>query len=427
MLENWSWAGKCAVTFKNSVGNQLLSVEPSMRRVRSMMKVDTFELLLKSSWNLPQYGSSSTFQLCGYSALSIPRDIPSYSLADLAQTDQIISSNGKISFGQNCVDPRSGSQAASRISYSIAAKKSDAQLSAERTWLQRSAGMTRTMQECAQNIDNGYRYSSACFNLWKSFSELHSIQLNFEPNINTGYVSPASWYIQWTAQNAMAYLANWNSRSWKFTPSSQSGSVTNPLSSPFIEGSFLTSPISITIEFSPSESQSPVTLTINTKNSKQVFSNLKLFSSEFPSVKFPAPTLWENYIQTYLKKQTGNSYPATCVHQKDSVTTFDQVFYTSAAIDQKSSSYQLVADCSAALRFAVYMKRIGPDSRRFTISLGQDAVVLAPSQRSASKQSSSDKETNAISVYVNGQEVEVSEHATAYIQHLDSRFHIFLF
>ena len=208
--DRWNWAAKCRVALKNWVGNELVVVEPAVSRSRSGAKEDKMEFALKASWKFVGSGSeqskdssSSNFCVYGYASNSVPLETPYYSLWQLSQLDQEISSKGAIMFGPSCGEEstRGGedkenddNEEESRVAFTVRAMKSDAQRRAENAWLEGLAGSsspakggramwTRLMWECARRVENGYEYAPECERLWKSFTELHLLEAVLEPKL----------------------------------------------------------------------------------------------------------------------------------------------------------------------------------------------------------------------------------------------------
>ena len=198
------------MSLKNWAGNELVVLEPAVRRSKSGAKDDKMEFAVKATLKFVGSGSeqskdssSSNFYVCGYANNSMPRETPYYSLWELSQMDQEISSKGKIVFGPSCEeDSAKGgedkenyeNEEESGVTFSVRAMKSDAQRRAEKAWLEGIAGSssparggrviwTRLMWECARRVENGYEYAPECERLWKSFTELHLLEAVLEPNM----------------------------------------------------------------------------------------------------------------------------------------------------------------------------------------------------------------------------------------------------
>ena len=431
MNERRSFSGKCRVSFKNSIGTELWSVEPTVERVKENTK-DITKFLMKIRYlpsdetkKVPRSAekvSYKSLEICGWTSLVQPLEVPFYSLYDLTQLDQEIYRDGKISVGKTCSE---GS--VSSIRFNVTMKKSDSQKKRERTWLKRekeSSDLTKLMWDCKRKMDLGYVYSTECYRLWNTFTELHRVEMTIEPKIKKEHVFPAMSALLPYYKKAVAYWHSWNIKGLQYKYSTKENSkIIDPKEIPStIE--MLNMPKNYKFEKSPERDNSwSLSIRSNETDMETLYRDVRILSSEMGPVAFMAPKIWQSIKKSYLLQLTAGRYPASCVHHKESVSTFDSIFYTSPVLNENEQSYLLSGDCSSDSRFALYHKRVGQESRKVTLRLLNHVITVVPtnSPKSSGRLSKSSEE-NIVKVLVDGKEMPVKEQESIYIPHDDKMY-----
>ena len=101
----------------------------------------------------------------------------------------------------------------------------------------------------------------------------------------------------------------------------------------------------------------------------------------YPIAKFAPVLLYSSPYKQYVRALTGNLFPATCLHHRDFVKTFNGLFYTNDAMivpasdaNSQSKYIQLAADCSSDHCFAVFYKPVAVESREVIIKVNDHVI-----------------------------------------------------
>ena len=293
--------------------------------------------------------------------------------------------------------------------------------------------MTKLMWDCKKRLANQYRYAPECFELWNSFTELNLIEVAVKPNVRA--LPPAAMLTAMETVNAAIrsnLYAKWSFTQWatdaavipdaRLVSLYKSAQVThvnaNARSPVAYVGeaitpdtkllSLLNSPQLLTIERCPLTQS--WTLARLTNYSESRYEDLF-----HPIAQFAPLYLYSSPYKHYLRALSNNLLPATCLHHRDSVKTFDGLFYTSNAMSFSSSGangqrnyIQLAADCSSDRRFAVFYKPVAAETREVIIKVNGHVIRLIPKAVTSSNAA-------PVSFYVDGTETTVNEGESKYI------------
>ena len=303
----------------------------------------------------------------------------------------------------------------------------------EKSWLKADKNMTKLMWDCKKRLENRYRYAPECFELWNSFTELNLIEVTVKPNVRALPPAPlltacekvdaairsklfAKWsYTHWATDAAVIPDARMLSlykspevgrvNAIERSPVAYIGETITPDTKLL---SLLNSPQLLTIERCP-VTQS-WTLARLTNYSESRYEDLF-----HPIAKFAPMYLYSSPYLHYLRAITNNLFPVTCLHHRDSVKTFDGLFYTSDSMSFRSSGansqrnyIQLAADCSSDRRFAVFYKPVAAETREVIIKLNSHVIRLIPKAVTSNNAA-------PVSFHVDGTETAVNEGESKYI------------
>jgi len=328
----------------------------------------------------------------------------------LTQLDQEIFEEGEISFGESCSREKSSS-----IKFNATLKKSDSQMIREENWLDRvETEMTKKMWDCKRRMDSGYETAPECYRLWSSFTELHLLEVNIEPKIYDEHIFIAVSVLEPWYKKAVAYWHSWNVEGMKVRR------VETPENKEYTLQEMINQKRNYKCEKSPVEADYRWSLKIfeNVTGIETLYAPVKV-GSKYEPVKMIPPMIWEPLWINYLTRVTKGRYPTSCVHHKDSVRTFDGVFYTSGVLNEKDQSYLLSSDCSSESRFDIYHKRISPEWRIVTAKILKHVIQIVPGKEDKKSKQLLSEETE-VKVFVDGIKIEnLKEQESVYISHDD--------
>ena len=94
-IPDFKLAGRCSLVAKKPTGGDLWKFESrlAIEKKGAKYSVDTSS----------RFGEK--YEICAYSNWLLPNDVPYYSLTDLAQLDQNIRGEAKLTFGKKCTQP----------------------------------------------------------------------------------------------------------------------------------------------------------------------------------------------------------------------------------------------------------------------------------------------------------------------------------
>ena len=301
----------------------------------------------------------------------------------------------------------------------------------ERSWLKADQNMTKLMWDCKKRLENRYRYAPECYKLWNSFTELNLIEVAVKPNVRALPPAPllaamekvdaairsklfAKWSFSYLSNDAALGIPDRRLLSlYKYPQANEiQRSSAAYIGSAFAPDtkllSLLNSPQLLTIERNP-QTQG-WTLARLTNYSESRYEDLF-----HPIAKFAPVLLYSSPYEQYVRALTGNLFPATCLHHRDSIKTFDGLFYSSDAMSVPASGsnsqnkyIQLAADCSSDRRFAVFYKPVAVESREVIVKVNGHVIRLIPRAVSSSGE-------QPVTFYVDGTEVTVNEGESKYI------------